>query len=212
MVQKTSSFWIADTEVTTICLFIMNYFVHPTAVVDEGCEIGANVKIWHFSHVMKDCKIGDGCNLGQNVMISSNVVLGSNVKVQNNVSVYEGVICEDDVFLGPSMVFTNVINPRSAISRKAEYKQTLVRKGASIGANATIVCGNEIGTYALIGAGAVVTKPVAAYALIVGNPAKQIGWVSEYGHRLHFDENGKAVCKESKQTYQLQNNLVSRLT
>src|SRR6188768_3475127 len=160
----------------------MSYFAHPTAVIDEGAIIHDDVKIWHFSHIMGGCTIGKGCNIGQNV------------RVQNNVSIYEGVVCEDDVFLGPSMVFTNVINPRSAVSRKHEYKQTLVRKGASIGANATIICGNEIGEYAFIGAGAVITKPVPAYALVVGNPAKQIGWMSEHGHRLHFDEKGAAAC------------------
>src|SRR5882757_8348796 len=163
------------------------YFSHPTAVIDEGCEIGAGTKIWHFSHIMPNCKIGEQCNIGQNVVVSEEVILGKNVKVQNNVSIYEGVICEDDVFLGPSMVFTNVFNPRSAVSRKAEYMQTLVRKGASIGANATIVCGNEIGEYAFIGAGAVVTKAVPAYALVVGNPARQTGWMSEFGQRLHFE-------------------------
>ena len=166
------------------------YFAHETAVVDEGCEIGIGTKIWHFSHIMSNCFIGESCNIGQNVVISPAVKLGRNVKIQNNVSVYTGVICEDDVFLGPSMVFTNVINPRSHVNRRNEYAETLVRKGASIGANATVVCGNEIGEYALIGAGAVITKPVKAFALVVGNPAKQIGWVSEYGHRLHFDENG----------------------
>lgn len=189
-----------------------NYFAHPTAVVDDGCEIGEGVKIWHFSHIMPGCKIGDQCNIGQNVVVSPKVVLGKNVRVQNNVSIYEGVICEDDVFLGPSMVFTNVINPRSAVSRKHEYLQTLVRKGASIGANATIVCGNEIGEYAFIGAGAVVTKPVPAYALVVGNPAKHIGWMSEFGHRLNFDKSGMAVCEESGSKYQLTNNVVKKLT
>ncbi|MGN6165760.1 MAG: acyltransferase [Flavisolibacter sp.] len=189
----------------------MSFFAHPTAIIDEGCEIGEGVKIWHFSHIMAGCKIGDGCNLGQNVVVSPNVILGKNVKVQNNVSIYEGVICEDDVFLGPSMVFTNVINPRSAVSRKHEYKPTLVRKGATIGANATIVCGNEIGQYAFIGAGAVITKPVAAYALVVGNPARQTGWMSQYGHRLHFNKEGMAVCEESKETYRLQNNIVTRV-
>jgi UDP-2-acetamido-3-amino-2,3-dideoxy-glucuronate N-acetyltransferase len=188
-----------------------NYFAHATAVIDEGCEIGENVKIWHFSHIMPGCRIGDSCNIGQNVVISPKVILGKNVRVQNNVSIYEGVICEDDVFLGPSMVFTNVINPRSAVSRKHEYLPTYVRKGASIGANATIVCGNEIGQFAFIGAGAVVTKPVAAYALVVGNPAKQIGWMSEFGHRLNFDKEGKAVCEESGQQYELKNNSVKRL-
>jgi len=187
------------------------YFAHPSAIIDEGCEIGEGVKIWHFSHIMPGCKIGDGCNIGQNVVISPKVVLGKNVRVQNNVSIYEGVICEDDVFLGPSMVFTNVINPRSAVSRKHEYMQTVVRKGATIGANATIVCGNEIGEYAFIGAGAVITKPVPAYALVVGNPAKQIGWMSEYGHRLNFDDRNKATCEESGENYILDNNTVRKI-
>ena len=186
------------------------YFAHPTAIIDEGCEIGEGVKIWHFSHVMTGCKIGAGSNLGQNVVVSPKVILGKNVRVQNNVSIYEGVICEDDVFLGPSMVFTNVINPRSAVSRKNEFRQTLVRKGASIGANATIVCGHEIGEYAFIGAGAVITKPVLPYALVVGNPARQVGWMSEFGEKLHFDENGIAVCQESKQQYRLLNGLVEK--
>jgi UDP-2-acetamido-3-amino-2,3-dideoxy-glucuronate N-acetyltransferase len=187
------------------------YFAHPTAVIDEGCEIGEGVKVWHFSHIMAGCKIGEGCNFGQNVVVSPKVILGKNVRVQNNVSIYEGVICEDDVFLGPSMVFTNVINPRSAVSRKHEYMPTVVRKGASIGANATIVCGNEIGEYAFIGAGAVITKPVAAYALLVGNPAKQIGWMSEFGQRLNFDENGLAECEESQESYILENNRVRKI-
>ena len=186
----------------------MPYFAHPTAVIDEGAEIGEGVKIWHFSHIMPGCKIGEGSNLGQNVVVSPKVILGKNVRVQNNVSIYEGVVCEDDVFLGPSMVFTNVINPRSAVSRKNEYKPTLVRKGASIGANATIVCGNEIGAYALIGAGAVVTKPVPAYALVVGNPARQTGWVSKYGHKLQFDKAGVATCPESGEIYKLENNSI----
>lgn len=186
-------------------------YVHPSAYVDEGSEIGEGVKIWHFSHIMPGCKIGAGCNIGQNVVISPKVVLGKNVRVQNNVSIYEGVICEDDVFLGPSMVFTNVINPRSAISRKQEYKQTWVRKGASIGANATIVCGNEIGEFAFIGAGAVVTRPVLAYALVVGNPSKQIGWMSEYGQRLHFNEEGTAACSESGEHYKLHHNSVQKI-
>ena len=190
----------------------MDYYAHPTAVIDHNCEIGAGTKIWHFTHVMSGCKIGERCNLGQNVVVSPGVVLGCNVKVQNNVSIYTGVICEDDVFLGPSMVFTNVINPRSAIVRKDEYKETLVRKGASIGANATIVCGNEIGAFAMIGAGAVVTKPVPAYALVLGNPARQAGWVSEYGHKLVFNEQGLATCTESKQKYSLENNLVKRIS
>ena len=187
------------------------YFAHPTAIIDEGCEIGEGVKIWHFSHVMTGCKIGAGSNLGQNVVVSPKVILGKNVRVQNNVSIYEGVICEDDVFLGPSMVFTNVINPRSAVSRKNEFRQTLVRRGASIGANATIVCGHEIGEYAFIGAGAVITKPVLPYALVVGNPARQVGWMSEFGEKLQFDEKGIAVCKESKQYYRLMNGQVSRM-
>jgi len=178
-----------------------DFFAHPTAVIDEGCQIGDGTKIWHFSHIMSGCVIGNNCNIGQNVVVSPKVVIGNNVRVQNNVSIYEGVICEDDVFLGPSMVFTNVFNPRSAVSRKHEYMQTLVKKGASIGANATIVCGNEIGEFAFIGAGAVVTKPVPAYALVIGNPARQAGWMSEYGQKLKFDENGKAVCEESSQTY-----------
>ncbi|MBT5402874.1 MAG: N-acetyltransferase [Crocinitomicaceae bacterium] len=179
----------------------MSYFAHETAVIDEGCQIGKGTKIWHFSHVMPNCTIGEGCNLGQNVVVSSNVILGVNVKVQNNVSIYTGVECEDDVFLGPSMVFTNITNPRSAIIRKDLYAKTLVRRGASIGANATIICGNKIGQFALIGAGAVVTKDVPAYALLVGNPAKQIGWVSEYGHRLDFDNDGIAICLESGDKY-----------
>lgn len=187
------------------------YYAHPTAVIDEGAQIGKGTKIWHFSHIMPGCTIGEDCNIGQNVVVSPKVVLGKNVRVQNNVSIYEGVICEDDVFLGPSMVFTNVINPRSAVSRKHEYKQTMVRKGASIGANATIVCGNEIGEYAFIGAGAVVTKPVPPYALVVGNPSKQIGWMSEFGHRLHFDENNYAVCEESRDKYELKDNMVVKV-
>lgn len=177
------------------------YFAHETAVIDEGCIIGKGTKIWHFSHVMPNCKIGESCNIGQNVVISPDVVLGNNVKVQNNVSIYTGVICDDDVFLGPSMVFTNVINPRSAVNRKSEYAKTHVGKGASIGANATIVCGHDIGEFAFIGAGAVVTKTVKPYALVVGNPAKQIGWMSEYGHRLNFDDSNIAICEESKQKY-----------
>lgn len=189
----------------------MNYFSHSTAIIDEGCTIGDGTKIWHFSHIMPNCVIGNDCNIGQNVVISPDVVLGNNVKVQNNVSIYTGVICEDDVFLGPSMVFTNVINPRSAVIRRDQYLETIVRKGASIGANATIVCGNEIGMYSMIGAGAVITKEVLPYALVVGNPAKQIGWVSEYGHRLHFDESNKAACEESKQIYELKNGGVTRI-
>ncbi len=189
----------------------ITYFAHDTAVIDDGCTIGADTKIWHFSHIMPECIIGDSCNIGQNVVVMPGVVLGNNVKVQNNVSIYTSVICEDDVFLGPSMVFTNVINPRSAIIRKDEYKKTIVRKGASIGANATIVCGNEIGQYAMIGAGAVITKPVKPYALVVGNPAKQIGWVSEYGHRLVFEERGNAVCEESGEEYYLEGDMVRRV-
>ena len=187
------------------------YFVHPSSYVDDGCEIGEGVKIWHFSHIMPGCRIGDGCNIGQNVVVSPKVVLGNNVRVQNNVSIYEGVICEDDVFLGPSMVFTNVINPRSAVSRKDEYKKTLVKKGASIGANATIVCGIEIGEYAFIGAGAVVTRTIPAYALVVGNPARLSGWMSEAGHKLQFNKEGKAVCPESHEEYLLSNNNVSKI-
>jgi len=187
------------------------YFAHETAVIDKDCEIGEGTKIWHFSHIMSGCRIGGSCNIGQNVVISPAVCLGKNVKIQNNVSVYTGVICEDDVFLGPSMVFTNVINPRSHVNRKNEYAETIVRKGASIGANATIICGNEIGTYAMIGAGAVITKPVKAYALVVGNPAKQIGWVSENGHRLHFENQDFAKCPETNQEYQLENNEVKRI-
>ncbi len=186
------------------------YFAHPSAFIDEGCEIGVGVKIWHFSHIMPGCVIGDGCNIGQNVVVSPKVILGKNVRVQNNVSIYEGVICEDDVFLGPSMVFTNVFNPRSALSRKDQYMKTLVKKGASIGANATIVCGNDIGEYAFIGAGTVITKPVPAYALVVGNPGRQTGWMSEYGHRLHFDSKGIAVCPESGDEYLLQGESVTR--
>ena len=187
------------------------YFAHESAVIDDNCSIGKGAKIWHFSHIMPNCTIGEGCNIGQNVVVSPGVTLGKNVKVQNNVSIYTGVNCEDDVFLGPSMVFTNVINPRSAIIRRDEYMMTTVRKGASIGANATIVCGNDIGAYALIGAGAVVVKEVKPYALVVGNPSKQIGWISEYGHRLNFDENGIAICPESKEKYELKNNLVNKI-
>jgi UDP-2-acetamido-3-amino-2,3-dideoxy-glucuronate N-acetyltransferase len=184
------------------------YFVHESAYVDEGCEIGAGTKIWHFSHIMSHCKIGYKCNIGQNVVISPEVILGDNVKIQNNVSIYTGVICEDDVFLGPSMVFTNVINPRSAVNRKSEYAKTIVRKGASIGANATIVCGNNIGKYAFIGAGAVVTKEVPDYALVMGNPAKQTGWMSAYGHKLIFDKDGFAICPESNEKYKFENGRV----
>src|SRR3954467_13705883 len=188
-----------------------DYFVHATAVVDEGCKIGKGSHIWHFSHIMSNCVIGENCNLGQNVVISPEVVLGKNCKVQNNVSIYTGVICDEDVFLGPSMVFTNVNNPRSAVNRRGQYLRTHVGKGASIGANATIVCGHNIGEFAFIGAGAVVTKHVPAYALVVGNPAKQIGWMSEYGHRLKFDTNGQAVCPESKQKYLLVGQKVKRV-
>lgn len=189
----------------------MDYFKHESAYVDDNCVIGNGTKIWHFSHIMSDCVIGEGCNIGQNVVISPQVKLGRNVKIQNNVSVYTGVICEDDVFLGPSMVFTNVINPRSHVARKHEYKATLIRKGASIGANATIVCGHEIGAYALIGAGTVVTRDVPPFALVVGNPARQIGWVSENGLKLQFNEQGIAVCPETGQTYQLQDNKVTKI-
>jgi len=189
----------------------MDYFAHETAVIDANCKIGKGTKIWHFSHIMSNCKIGERCNLGQNVVVSPNVVLGENVKVQNNVSIYSGVTCEDDVFLGPSMVFTNVINPRSAIIRKNRYLKTIVKRGASIGANATIICGNTIGEYAFIGAGTVVTKEVLPFALVVGNPSKQIGWVSEYGHTLVFNEDGFAKCKESNKYYKLVNDKVEKL-
>jgi len=187
------------------------YFAHETAIIDDNCIIGKNVKIWHFSHIMSNCEIGDGCNIGQNVVISPDVKLGKNVKVQNNVSIYTGVICEDDVFLGPSMVFTNVINPRSAVNRRSSYMKTLVKKGATIGANATIVCGNEIGEFSFIGAGTVVTKNVPPYALIVGNPGIQKGWMSEYGHKLIFDSNNIAVCPESKEKYVLENGKVKKI-
>ena len=187
------------------------YFAHPTAVIDEGCEIGGGTKIWHFSHIMPNCKIGENCNLGQNVVVSPDVVLGKNVKVQNNVSIYTGVVCEDDVFLGPSMVFTNVINPRSAVNRKNQYAKTLVKKGVTIGANATVVCGHDIGKFAFIGAGAVVTKDVPDYALLVGNPARQTGWMSEYGHKLAFDALGEAVCPESGERYILKDRRVEKM-
>ena len=187
------------------------YFSHETSIIDNGCIIGDNTKIWHFSHIMPNCVIGKSCNIGQNVVISPYVKLGNNVKIQNNVSIYTGVICEDDVFLGPSMVFTNVINPRSAVIRKDEFLKTIVKKGASIGANATIVCGNNIGNYSFVGAGAVVTKEVLDYSLVVGNPSKHIGWVSEFGHKLYFSEEGLAECKESGQKYELTNNIVSRI-
>ena len=187
------------------------YFAHETVLIDEGCTIGEGTKIWHFSHIMSGCRLGRNCNIGQNVVISPDVVLGNNVKVQNNVSVYTGVTCEDDVFLGPSCVFTNVTNPRSAVNRRAQYVQTHVGKGATIGANATIVCGHNIGAYALIGAGAVVTKTVPDYAQVVGNPARQNGWISEFGHKLIFDFNGFATCPESQQKYQIENNQVIRI-
>ena len=189
----------------------LNYFAHETAVIDEGCEIGDGTKIWHFTHIMSNCTIGKNCNFGQNVVVSPEVILGNNVKVQNNVSIYTGVICEDDVFLGPSMVFTNVMHPRSAVIRRNQYLETKVGRGASIGANATIVCGNPIGEFAFIGAGAVVTKEVPAYALLVGNPAKQIGWMSEFGHRLEFNSNSIAICPESKEKYELINNFVTKI-
>jgi UDP-2-acetamido-3-amino-2,3-dideoxy-glucuronate N-acetyltransferase len=189
----------------------MHYFAHPTAIVDEGCQIGTDTKIWHFSHLMSGCVLGERCNIGQNVVVSPGVVLGNNVKVQNNVSVYTGVSCADDVFLGPSCVFTNVLNPRSAVNRRDSYLQTHVGKGASIGANATIVCGHNIGAYAFIGAGAVVTKTVPAYALVVGNPARQIGWMSEFGQRLAFNTDGIAICEESQEKYQLINKIVSKI-
>jgi len=188
-----------------------NYFAHETAVIDEDCTIGEGTKIWHFSHVMSNCTIGEKCNLGQNVVISPEVVLGKNVKIQNNVSIYTGVTCEDDVFLGPSCVFTNVTNPRSGVNRRGQYEKTNVGKGASIGANATIVCGHDIGKYAFIGAGAVVTKTVPDYALVVGNPAKQIGWMSEYGHRLAFNKAGEAVCEENQERYKLANDAVTKI-
>lgn len=189
----------------------MSYFVHETAIVDDGCQIGEGTKIWHFSHIMPDCVIGERCNIGQNVVVSPGVKLGNNVKIQNNVSIYTGVECEDDVFLGPSMVFTNVINPRSAVNRRDQYAKTIVRKGASIGANATIVCGHDIGAYAFIGAGAVVTKTVPDYALVVGNPARQMGWMSEFGHRLEFDASGTAVCPESGDCYKLEEQRVYKV-
>jgi UDP-2-acetamido-3-amino-2,3-dideoxy-glucuronate N-acetyltransferase len=189
-----------------------DFYHHPTAIIDEGCTIGEGSKIWHFSHIMPNCVLGKNCNIGQNVVISPEVILGNNVKVQNNVSIYTGVTCEDDVFLGPSMVFTNVINPRSAVNRKNQYAQTKVGKGASIGANATIVCGHDIGEFAFIGAGAVVTKHIPDFALVVGNPARQMGWMSEFGHQLKFDENGKATCPESAQVYELKEGKVKRIS
>jgi UDP-2-acetamido-3-amino-2,3-dideoxy-glucuronate N-acetyltransferase len=187
------------------------YFAHETAVIDDGCKIGKGTKIWHFSHIMSGSEIGEHCNIGQNVVVSPGVRLGNNVKVQNNVSIYTGVICDDDVFLGPSMVFTNVINPRSAVNRKDQYLETIVEKGATIGANSTIVCGNRIGRYSFIGAGAVVTRDVKPYALVVGNPARQTGWISEFGHKLIFDAGGIALCSESNSRYRLENGLVSKI-
>jgi len=187
------------------------YFAHETAVVDEGCRIGKGTKIWHFSHIMTNCTIGENCNIGQNVVVSPEVILGNNVKIQNNVSIYTGVICEDDVFLGPSMVFTNVVNPRSNVNRRGQYVRTIVKKGASIGANATIVCGHDIGEYAFVGAGAVVTKEVPAYALVIGNPSRQAGWMSEYGHKLMFDNSGNAICPESGEKYLLINGRVKKV-
>ncbi len=189
----------------------MEYFAHESAYIDEGCKIGKGTKIWHFTHIMSNCELGENCNIGQNVVVSPNVILGKNVKVQNNVSIYTGVICEDDVFLGPSMVFTNVTNPRSAVNRRGEYSKTIVKKGVSIGANATIVCGHDIGEFAFIGAGAVITKNVKPYSLMVGNPAKHIGWMSEFGHRLKFDENNLAICPESKEKYKLENDFVKKI-
>ncbi len=187
------------------------YYAHPTAVVDDPCQIGNGTKIWHFSHIMSNCVIGNNCNIGQNVVVSPEVVLGNNVKVQNNVSIYTGVTCEDDVFLGPSCVFTNVTNPRSGVNRRGQYAKTIVKKGASIGANATIVCGHDIGEYAFVGAGAVVTKNIPAYALVVGNPSKQIGWMSEFGHRLHFNADGIATCPESGEKYELKSGAVRKI-
>lgn len=189
----------------------MNYYSHETAIIDDGCQIGDGTKIWHFSHIMSNCILGENCNIGQNVVVSPDVILGNNVKVQNNVTIYTGVTCDDDVFLGPSCVFTNVTNPRSGVNRRGEYAKTHVGKGASIGANATIICGHNIGEYAFIGAGAVVTKNVPAYALLVGNPAKQIGWMSEYGFKLEFDNAANAICKESGQKYKIENNIVSKI-
>lgn len=188
-----------------------DYYVHPTAVVDAPCEIGAGTKVWHFSHIMSETRLGANCNLGQNVFVGKGVILGSNVKVQNNVSIYSGVTCEDDVFLGPSMVFTNVVNPRSAVNRRGEYSETYLERGVSVGANATIVCGTRLGRFAFIGAGAVVTRDVPPYALLVGNPARQIGWMSEYGERLQFNEKGLAVCPGSQEIYQLENNQVKKI-
>jgi len=205
---KFTTLYHCQIAVSKLNLMQKEYFAHETAIIDEGCKIGKGTKIWHFTHIMANCTIGENCNFGQNVVVSPEVILGRNVKVQNNVSIYTGVICEDDVFLGPSMVFTNVINPRSAVNRKNEYARTLVKHGATIGANATIVCGHDIGEFAFIGAGAVVTKNIPAYALIVGNPARQIGWMSEYGQRLSFDEAGFAICPESSEKYKLENGKV----
>ena len=188
------------------------YFAHESAIIDPDCIIGKGTKIWQFSHIMTGCEIGENCNIGQNVVVSPEVILGKNIKIQNNVSIYTGVICEDDVFLGPSMVFTNIINPRSAVIRKGQYTKTLVKHGASIGANATIVCGHEIGRFAFIGAGAVITKNVPDYALMVGNPARHVGWMSEYGHRLIFDAEGTAICPESKEVYKLNDGKVTNCT
>lgn len=188
-----------------------SFFVHPTSIIDEGCKIGPGTKVWHFCHLMSGAILGERCNLGQNVFIADDVVLGNNVKIQNNVSVYSGVVCEDDVFLGPSMVFTNITNPRSGVNRRGDYEKTLVKQGASIGANATIVCGNDIGSYAFIGAGAVVTKNIPDYALVVGNPARQMGWISEYGHKLNFNEQGEAVCPESNDRYLLEKGQVKKI-
>lgn len=190
----------------------MNFYTHPTAVIDEGCLIGNGTRIWHFTHIMSGSRIGENCTIGQNVFIAAGVIIGNNVKLQNNVSMYTGVICEDDVFIGPSAVFTNVVNPRSMVSRKHRYQQTIIRKGATIGANATIICGNDIGEYAFIGAGAVVTRPVAPYALVAGNPGKQTGWVSEYGNKLVFDREGKAFCNESGTAYRLDDRSVTKIT
>ena len=208
--MTSNRFWILI-KLTQDYRNMNNYFANETAVIDNDCSIGQNTKIWHFSHIMSHAQLGDNCNIGQNVVVSPEVILGNNVKVQNNVSIYTGVVCEDDVFLGPSMVFTNITNPRSAIVRRDQYVKTLVKKGASIGANATIICGNTIGSYSLIGAGSVVTKDVSDYALIIGNPGKQIGWVSQYGHRLEFNEDLIATCPESGELYQLKNDKVIRI-
>jgi UDP-2-acetamido-3-amino-2,3-dideoxy-glucuronate N-acetyltransferase len=208
--MTSNRFWISI-KLMQDYRIMKNYFVHETAVIDNDCSIGQNTKIWHFSHIMSHAQLGENCNIGQNVVVSPKVILGNNVKIQNNVSIYTGVVCEDDVFLGPSMVFTNIINPRSAVVRRDQYIETLVKKGASIGANATIICGNIIGSYSLIGAGSVITKDVPDYALIIGNPGKQIGWVSQYGHRLEFNKDLKATCPESGEFYELKNNKVIRI-